>query len=445
MNIIQEQKLRDYQSYFMSDPRILNNGVWESDTTFDAKREEARLVIKQLINQFLNKQIQLQDFKKSSEELCRLYPYWGFKGMSGQMQLNQYINNVSRADKEQILQTSIALPESNDDAKNKLNQLAAVLQTEKEQAENKQAIPRVAQLSMLSYFWEIQDPTTWPAYYGSTKKVMSELDLELTASDPGTIYLAYKAHLDKICELFKSFGQVFGVHPYWTAEHVLWRQYVNNQETNSGVPTPSTDIKIKTRNTTLSRESIWIPPIVSDLVELAQNKETFWTKRNGVKPEKAFETKLRYVFTMLGYNTTELGQGTGREPDGIARTFNTASDYALIYDAKARETKFSFGTSDRAIKEYIEKYKKVLEHERIYHCNFVIISSNFDESSNSLSIAHEIYKQTRIHVTLVKAEDLLLILEAKLQNIEIDVTLLEDLFLNTGILTREMIVEKLGI
>ena len=82
-----------------------------------------------------------------------------------------------------------------------------------------------------------------------------------------------------------------------------------------------------------------MPPIVSDLSQLAKNNETEWSKERGVKAEKAFETKLSYIFTLLGYDVTELGQGTGREPDGIARSSQAQNGYyAIVYDAKARES-----------------------------------------------------------------------------------------------------------
>lgn len=54
---------------------------------------------------------------------------------------------------------------------------------------------------------------------------------------------------------------------------------------------------------------------------------------------------------ILGYETKLLGQGKGRVPDGLA--VENDNSYAIIWDAKARYDKYSLGTDNRTIREYI--------------------------------------------------------------------------------------------
>jgi hypothetical protein len=188
-----------------------------------------------------------------------------------------------------------------------------------------------------------------------------------------------------------------------------------------------------------------MPPVVADLENLALNEETEWSQKRGVRPEKAFETKLRYVFTILGYNVTELGQGKGREPDGVAiSTEGHSGYYAIIYDAKAREKDYSVGTGDREIVEYIRNKQRELQRQHVDKVSFLIVSSEFTDSPSLESSLKDIYRATRVPVILVRAKDLLYIVGRKLSNADINHSQLEDLFIETGILTTDKIIDVLG-
>ena len=189
----------------------------------------------------------------------------------------------------------------------------------------------------------------------------------------------------------------------------------------------------------------WVPPIISDLQELALNKETEWSKNMNLKPERAFEIKLGYAFRILGYNVEDLGQGKGREPDGIAYSTDSNSEhyYAIVYDAKAREMGYSIGTGDRQIGEYIKKYQKELQRQRIRIFSFLIVSSEFTDNLSLDRSIKDIYKDTRCPVVLMKANDLLHIIAHKLSHSGIDHSQLEDLFLENGIVTQEKIIDTI--
>jgi len=445
MNITKQQKekIEYYLQLFNkeSDVTDKNNGSLPY-IEFDEKREKAIPELKEMVNKFLSGEFSLKDFKERSGRLALDYNYWGFTGMSGQMQLNQYANNFTDNEEAvRMLQNAITLPKGKEEAKEKINNLGNYLRSIRSNAETTRGLPWDRQALLLSYFWEIQAPEKFPIFYKASRDVLSELGFDLENHDThGDEYLAFANLIEEINNLIQNLG-VKDNHPIWLVEHILWSVKVKSTPEQEETPT-NNEVEKQEK---VSSSNSWLPAIVSDLSDLAKNKETDWSKEKGVKPEKAFETKLRYIFTLLGYDVTELGQGTGREPDGIARSLQPQNGYyAVVYDAKARENGYSFGTDDRSIIEYIQKKKRELERQRISKMYFVIISSEFSDNQTMTEAVRNIYRMTQTPVILLRAEDLMFITEEKLRNVEIDHTLLEDLFLEFGLLTRDKILSVIG-
>ena len=304
---------------------------------------------------------------------------------------------------------------------------------------------------MLSYFWEIQKPELYPVFFGSAKNILGSIGFDFKIQETaGDEYKYFVDIISSIRLLLEEERDVKGQFPVWFVEHILWRGHKQQQADISETDEIFDDFfkkkeQTQTQTQTVTVSESWIPPIISDLEQLALNQETDWSKKRGVKPEKAFETKLRYVFTILGFDVTELGQGKGREPDGVAiSTDGRSGHYAIIYDAKAREKEFSVGTGDREIVEYIRKKERELQKQHVNKVSFLIVSSEFTENHSLDSVLKNIYRETRVPVILVKAKDLLDIVERKLSNSDIDHSQLEDLFLESGILTKDKIVDILG-
>jgi len=432
----QKAKLLICLERYNEDPNVFNLGETYPFKIFDKKRTDALPVLRKMIKDFLDKKISLKDFKEQSEIYCREYPYWGFKGYSGQMQLSLYTNNIADESKEKYLREAITLPTSHDDAKNKINNFTDYIQKIRDKSTSSRGLPWSYQNYLLSYFWEIQNHHLWISHYRSLRTFFTKEGFSTDKLPTnGEAYIEFLNLVENIKAFFFDQGHRDEENPYWLIEHVLWK-YLNAEdnvliEEEGEAEIPSTS------------HGDWLPLIVSDLGELALNKPTKWTEENNLIPQKAFETKLSYAFRLLGYETKELGQGTGREPDGFAISSGVeGGDYAIIYDAKARGDKFRLGTSDREIYEYINKKKRELRRQRINKLYYAIISSNFDE--NDFSKLRDIYRRTSVPITFLKAEDLLLIIETKLQNVEIDHSQLEYLFLDHGLITRDKIIEELG-
>jgi hypothetical protein len=77
--------------------------------------------------------------------------------------------------------------------------------------------------------------------------------------------------------------------------------------------------------------------------------------------------------------------------------------------------------------------------------SFLIVSSEFDPSPTTLDRIKDVFRRTRIPIVMMKAVDLLFLIEEKLKDTDLTHERLEPLFLETGILTREKIVDILGI
>lgn len=366
------------------------------------------------------------------------------------MQLNQYVNNIADPSKEDILKQALQVPENLNRAKEVITKMSEYLSGIKKTSENPKAIPRVNQSFLLSYFWEIQDIGKFPVYFGSSKKILVDLGLMNDTYDShGEEYEAFVNVMNEIVAFLKEDQIDLADKPYWFVEHIIWNSYMDSKPTESieivEVVNEEPKIVSSERATVITGKSNWVPPIIEDLEDLAFNQETEWTKSRNIKPEKAFETKLRYAFTIMGFDTEELGQGKGRQPDGVAISRGVDDgEYAIVYDAKAREKHFGVGTADREISEYIRNKKSELKTQRVNRIYFVIVSSEFGDNPNDIALIREVYRKTQVPITLLKASDLLFIIENKLKNSDLSHAYLEDLFLDTGLKTRSQIVDLLS-
>jgi hypothetical protein len=186
-------------------------------------------------------------------------------------------------------------------------------------------------------------------------------------------------------------------------------QYSDNNEWNDIValiPNKSADGKIVSESTPkikgLSFEFLkYIPPIFQDFLELSKNDEK----------SLEFEKKTNLIFKMLGFEVDEFGQGTGRNPDGIAK--ENQNRYAILLDSKSRNGSYIFGTEDRKFIEYINRYSEPLNKTGYKKQYFLLVSSSFDPAS-SISLKN-IKIETGVTTSLLEARLLLKILAAKIR------------------------------
>ncbi|WP_257670799.1 hypothetical protein [Parapedobacter tibetensis] len=170
----------------------------------------------------------------------------------------------------------------------------------------------------------------------------------------------------------------------------------------------------------------FIPPVVQDLVDHSSNKEK----------ALEFEKGVNLVFQMLGFEVTDYGQGTGRNPDGIAKT--SQHNYAILIDAKSRTENYKIGTDDRTFIEYINKFSEPLKKSGFKNIYLLIVSSGFDLVS--ATAIKNIKIETQVSTTLLTSKLLLKLLSNKIKTSKhFDLKLFQELLIEDGEITEKKI------
>lgn len=230
----------------------------------------------------------------------------------------------------------------------------------------------------LSYFWHLQAPTEYPVFYVTSERYLEDHDRFVQDGEYGEDYVEFIEALDALIDLatettdadweYRDFSNAI----YWDRE--LRPEWEADEEEDVD-PTGS------------SREedilASFLPPIVSDLSAVAERDSAAEAEYEEQDRDLAvvFEEKLHHSFRILGFDVEELGQGSSRQPDGIATAVR--DDYAIIYDAKVRGNGYSIATDDRAIREYIETHARQLRDQGVRRIYFAIVSSTFTNPDHS--------------------------------------------------------------
>lgn len=90
-----------------------------------------------------------------------------------------------------------------------------------------------------------------------------------------------------------------------------------------------------------------------------------------------FERKTADAFRCLGFEISQLGQGTGRNADALALA--PREHFAVIIDAKVRSAGYVLGTEDRKFLEYAQNHGAELRRQGFENLYFVVVGSSFKE------------------------------------------------------------------
>jgi len=410
---------------------VTNQGKTFPFRDFGSLRMKAIPEINDNLQVFLQGKSDLKTFKSNNEALCRKHDYWGMKGFSGQ----GFLNQISKfTDNPEIvadtLRNVLSFPADREECSKRIDSLKITLP----KIVSKKGLPLASVPALLSYFWQIQSPQTIPIFYTSARKVLSENEFSYSDSSGGPAFLEYWDINNQLFDLFAERLILDGVNKYWFVEHVLWLEYQSLVlPPKPGKPKSNTNLPEPIEPVVSSEFRNFIPPVLKDFEALASRKE-------GDSLE--FEKKVIAAFKMLGFQVDGIGQGKGREPDGVAKW--SPSGFAILFDAKSSTDGYSIGTDDRAIIEYIDKYEPKLRKEGIKKIYFVLVSSEFNGSSEkSLGIIRK--ESSAKSVVLITAKQLLKIIAKRIQEpYAFDVESLEDLFLDSGILDDEKLEDFLG-
>lgn len=341
------------------------------------KRDEiAEERLRPLIHDFRNGEVDVVEFRNRNNGLNKQHPLWGFDGFVGGMHFNKLLKAVpDDSELEEELRGVIQPPVNETEAHETIDSFAEFTQRLKENDLGSDPFPK-STIFFLSYFWHVQQPTDWPLYYPTTEQYLKEEGLFQMEESYGASYVDFIATMDDLREEASAWLEPPVEYRdvsnaiYW---HEEWEDTAGDGEGGDGEP----------RETFVDVDEPLLPPAVTDLNQVAAGTDEAVERYAPVDSDLAviFEQKCATLFEMLGFDTEEMGQGTGRNPDGIAVAVR--NDYAIIYDAKKRESGYRIGRDDRTIREYIETHTRRLRDQGKRHIYFAIISSSFRDTDES--------------------------------------------------------------
>jgi hypothetical protein len=440
LNEAQKQKALAVWNYYQSSQESV-----VAEENVDKQRNEALPYAKECIAKYLADDMTIEDFKTEIDGFNKKNSLWGFKGINGQMFFNMLYNASSGAgmvdNLNKALKTVILVPQNITEAKQKITVLTNFSNSLSTYVSEKRSAPRTGSaLFFISYFWQVQDPVSWPIYYKSMVDVFQDLGLWSPTNDYPRDYEEFYLINGELQPIFHTETQQS--ISLWAIEHAFWVWGEKTEEVTEKLVPDKQDEKFLRAELPTS----FIPPVVSILPLLAIRDEEIEQLciKSGRSIEKAFEEKISILFKMLSYKVETLGQGHGRVPDGIA--ICSEYYYAIIFDAKVRKEGYSLGTDDRAIKEYIFHETERLKRQGIKNVYFAIICSYFRGDFDV--IIRNMKMETEIRELLfIEVSGLLTILEQKLRNPDLDLGPkgIQNLFAQSGILENKDIKEFLGI
>lgn len=405
----------------------------------DEKRLEIIQKIKSLLYDFSNRRITLEQFKRSIDSINKKYRLWGFKGINGMMFFNMTYNSFKKVgflpDLHNVLIETIALPNTLDEVKEKIQRFVTFIENINELLLTKgiskrQAPRRKSSLFFLSYFWQIQDSTKYPIFYNSLENAFKNLGFITESKNLDNYYEAFVKLNYHLIDLFQR--KLNERKDLWYVEHVFWHFYNAQKQITTEVMEhpPFGPIIVPDE---------LLPPKIADLPLVAKNDESIQSKYTGKELEDVFEDKIYWLFKFMKFDVDKLGRGI-RGPDGIAK--NRVDHYAIIYDCKSRKDKFTLRAGDeRTIIEYIQTNQKTLKKEGLDTIYFMIISSDFNVTNKQL---RKIKTDSKANsVVLITAEQLLSIFKHYIMNPDIDKSDMEELFSITKLIEEQDIQEIL--
>jgi len=391
----------------------------------------------------------LAKFKSKVDGLNKRNELWGFQGIKGQMFFNMVVNVAEDAEKcDQELKDALIVPANEQAASARIKGFHGYVKRLGEswvaRGNTRHGAPKLGSIPFfLSYFWQIQDRNVWPIYYTNAVQTMTDLDIWQPSGDIAVDYLTFKRLHEELAKLFRDASKKpFGLYD---VEHVFWFKGVHPYDTVKAEKATEVSPTAQSVRPTVTPEleripESYVPPIVAILPAMARHEQ--WleeaAKRSPVGLDRAFEKSINAAFTILGYETTLLGQGQGRVPDGRALAHD--ENYAILWDGKVRGEPYRLGTDDRTIREYINTQSRELSR-RFRKIYYVIVSSSFADDFDDTITAIKIETDVS-EVILLEAEALVAIVEAKLRA-PLELTLglegIQRFLTKSGRLTAEMV------
>lgn len=199
---------------------------------WDKERMSALKTMRPEIQKYLAGSYSLSEFRDVNSRLSFANNLWGFTGPSGQMFVNQLAKWSKDSDKTNAqLRESMRRPKSREDAAAKIRAMADYLRKEFPQSKVRFAsVP-----FLLSYFWQIEDPSFAPMHYPNSRQVLEAEGLFEAGEDLAQSYLDFWERYDDLAKEWSHGFDPTKDCKYWFVEHVLWA-YSQSQKAETAAP-----------------------------------------------------------------------------------------------------------------------------------------------------------------------------------------------------------------
>lgn len=195
------------------------DAAWvERERLRDERRHEVLPQIRELVEQFVDGSVSLDDFRATFDSKTRNeWDLFGLKGLSGAMFLNKVAKHLSAQGHVALeLRTALDAPADEADARDKLVGLMAFLS---EQIEAGVATAADLQPNRAPFFvsacWHTHAPEKWPIVYQSARKAL-QADGILSPLEPGA-----EGYLE-FARTFRALAEGIGIN-FWKLEHLCER------------------------------------------------------------------------------------------------------------------------------------------------------------------------------------------------------------------------------
>lgn len=407
-------------------------------SNIDSQRVSAIADLKEIIASFVAGNLNIFEFKTSVDSYNKRNNLWGFTATKGQMFFNQLVRNSEKniGELTTLLKEIITKPVDLPDALERILRLESYTKDIFLKAKEKKTAAKPGSTGyFLSYFWQIHDHERWPIIYTSLISAFESIGIWQEHASQKEDYEFFYALNEGIKAIIQDKTQKMISN--WEVEHAFWNfmgQTVKSENKPASGRTAEPSVVENTKGLTRFQVSDYLIPKVAKLIELGNSKE-----KSGSAKGSEYEKLVGEIFRFLDFEVEVLGQGTGRNPDAIAkyREENTA----FIIDAKAYSNGYNLGIDDRAIKEYINHYCPRLQKDGYKKIGFIIVSNAF--KSDFQSFINDITWNTDIkRFCLLTSEALLYLLAYKIKDKLSLSSIIESLVSSRNIISAQDIIEE---
>lgn len=337
INPLIQETLKSIWDTYKSQGKIVLDTKGRAIENIDESRLAAIEDIKKLIDSFLADKLSLPDFKTNLDSYNKQNNYWGFTAAKGQM----FFNLIARSSEGNLeyfvslLKKVISEPASLEDALNKIQILYDYALKFQQQASGKRYVANpLSSAYFLSYFWQIHNHIKWPVMYSSIILSFEKLGIWKQGTTAVENYKHFFDLNDEVKKILSFFnGESIS---NWDIEHALWN-FAGTISVNSKQPKPKRKKIVETNSLVIIEAPVlqtgfelsdYIIPRIAKLIELGSG-----TEKNNSAKGRDFERMVGEAFKLLDFDVDALGQGSGREPDAIAKY--PGGHIAFLIDAKA--------------------------------------------------------------------------------------------------------------